>query len=634
MLGLFRGFLNTWAARAFFLLLVGAFVLWGVGDVLRNSGGPGNDAAAVGGERITVQQLDDAYRNQLAQIAQMTNNRALSPAERTQVAQLTLEQLIQNALVQSQARAMGLAAPDAAVRDAVYAIPAFQRPSGGPNAQFDRNALNAWLQGNGMTEARMLDIVRAGLLRDQLLNPLRAGVAAPDALLRPVFAFQNQTRVAATVAFPFDAVPDPAAPTEADLHELYDDNPGAYSAPAYRRVRMVILSADTVAKGIEVSDADIAAAYDGNKSRYVQPEKRAAEVVLAPDEAVAGKIASDWKDGADWDAVGKAAAAAGATSISVPDSLPDEYPSAELSKAVFAAAPDSVTGPLPAPGGGVMVVRVTNVVAPKNETLEQAHDAIRDGIAHERAAAQLADAKDRLETELSSVAKLEDLPAGLGVAAAVGTMDAQGNTPEGEPAPVPASPAVKQAIVSAAFSAEKDALPVLQDAPDGTSFALQVEDTSPPKLRPFEDVKDKLTDDYEMQARRRVQDEAATKLLVAARKSNLEDAAAVAGLRVSRSEAMRRDGAPPEGVPAQAIAPLFALKKGEVTVVETPEGFTVLTPAEVTDPEPGSDPAAAAQLRTALNKQLADDVEITYVNVLRGRARPVVNPQVLSGMAQ
>ena len=629
MLGLFRGFLNTWAARAFFILLIGSFVLWGVNDAVRNAG-VGTDAAAVGGERVSPQQLEDAYRNQLAQIARMTNNRALAAAEKAQIAQLTLEQLIQNALVTSQARTLGLAAPDAAVRNAVYAIPAFR----GPDGRFDRNALTGWLRQNGMTEGRMLEIVRSSLLHDQLMEPLRAGVAAPEVLVRQAFAAQNQTRVADMVAFPFEAAPEPAAPTDAQLHEVYDNNPGAYSAPEYRRVRAVILSPDTIARGTDVSDADIAASYAANKSRYVQPEKRAADMVIAPNQAAAEKIATAWKDGADWEAVQKDAAAADATAVQFPDSTPDELPSAEVSRAVFAAAPDAVTGPVPGPTGSVLVLRVTHVAPPKNETLAEAHDAIADAIRHERAVAQLADRKDQLETELSSVSNLQDLPGGLGVAPLVGTLDAQGNTPEGEPAPIPGSPGVRQAIVAAAFAAAKDALPTLQDGPDQTSFAITLEDTSPPKLRPFDQVKEQLADDFAAAARRRFQDEAATRLLTAAQKSNLDDAAAVAGLRVVQTAPIHRDAAPPDGVPPQVMEPLFSLKRGEATTVETPDGFYVVSPAAITDPGPASDPAAAGRLRTALNKALADDVEVTYVNALRGRVQPTVNRQVLEQLTQ
>ena len=630
MLGFFRGFLNTWAARAFFLLLVAAFVLWGVNDVVRNSGGVGTDVAVVGRERISPQQLADAYRNQLVQIARATNNRPLNGDEKARVAQLTLEQLVQDALVTSSARAMGLAAPDEAVRQAIYAIPAFQGPSG----QFSRPALNGWLSQNGMTEVRLIEIIRSSLLHDQLMEPLRAGAAAPEVLVRTVFAAQNETRTASYVAFPFEAAPEPPAPTEEQLRQLYDDNPGPYTAPEYRRVRAVVLSPDTIAKTIEVSDADIAAAYENNKSRYVQGEQRAADVVVAPDAATAEKIAAAWTDGADWDAVSKEAAADNATSVQFPDSAADEFPSDELRQAVFAAEPGRVSGPEPGASGSSIVLRVTNVVPAKNQTLADVHDSIRNAIARERGQGELADHKEKLENELSAVSKLEDLPAGLGVDAVAGTLDAHGNTPEGEPAPIPATAAVRDAIVAAAFAADKDALPVLQDGPDETSFAVQVETVTPPAMKPFDAVREQLGDDFAAAARRRSEDEAATKLLTAAQAGNLDDAATVAGLRVVRTPALRIDTAPPEGVPPQLVERVFDLKKGQVTTVEAPDGFYVATTAEISDPNPSTNPVAATALRTTLNKALADDVEITYVNALRGRVQPTVNRDVLETATQ
>ena len=71
-----------------------------------------------------------------------------------------------------------------------------------------------------------------------------------------------------------------------------------------------------------------------------------------------------------------------------------------------------------------------------------------------------------------------------------------------------------------------------------------------------------------------------------------------------------------------------------MTTVETPEGFYVVSPADVSDPDPSTDPAAASKLRPALNKSLADDVEVTYVNALRGRVQPTMNRQVLDQLTQ
>ena len=618
MLALFRGFLSTWAARAFFVLLVGSFVLWGFSDVIRNVGGD-TAVVVIGRERIEPQQLQDAFRNSLSQF-QRLRGRPPSEEDKRQIAQITLEQLVQSALVADQARQTGLATPDEAVRQAVFAIPEFRGAAG----QFDRNVFATVLQRNNLTEPRLLDFVRSNLLHDQLMEPARAGMAVPEILARRVYEFQNETRVADIVEVPFAAAAAPPDPSEADLRRIYDNNPGAYSAPEYRRIRAVILSADTIGRSIDVTDEQIAAAYQANIFRYVQPEKRAVQIVVAQDQAAAQDLAAKWRDGADWAAVEKDATAIGATALALPDSEPGELPTAELRTAVFAAAPDNVVGPAATPAGW-QVVRVTHVTPAKNQPLDEVRDQVRADLVRPMALEQLPDRRRKLEDELSSVTTLEDLPAGLGVFPVVGTLDAQGNTSDGEPAPIPGSPAVRQAILTAAFQATPGALPVLVEGPEQTWFAISLEEASAPVLKPFDQVQAQLHADYETTSRRRTQEESAAKLLAAAKTSHsLQDAATVADLRVTRTPELHR-GQPAEGVPLEVAREVFGVARNEPTMVQAGDAFYVAAPAEITQPDPAADPVALARIRAALTKGMQDDVEITYVNALRGRVQPRVN---------
>ena len=92
--------------------------------------------------------------------------------------------------------------------------------------------------------------------------------------------------------------------------------------------------------------------------------------------------------------------------------------------------------------------------------------------------------------------------------------------------------------------------------------------------------------------------------------------------------------APTEGVPRELTEPVFALKKGEATMVETPLGFLVASLVDITDPAPASDPAAATQMRTALQQAVSQDVEVTYAAALRDRLKPRVNRTLLDSVAQ
>jgi peptidyl-prolyl cis-trans isomerase D len=365
----------------------------------------------------------------------------------------------------------------------------------------------------------------------------------------------------------------------------------------------------------------------------VTPEKRSAEVLVAQDEAAAQKLATAWKAGADWAAMQKTAQDAGATPVALEDATREQFPSADLAEAVFTAAPNEVTGPIKS-AFGWQVLRVSKATPGSSRTLDQVKDELRTRVARDRAA-DLVDARyNKLEDALSAGGKLDDLPGDLGVAAVAGTLDAQGNTPQGEPAPIPGSPALRQAIVTAAFALQKDQPPRLTQGPDQSYYAIQLEDVIEPKLKPLAEVEAQVRDEYEHQQRRHAQEQVAARLLSATKAGgSLDDAATVAGLRMERTPPVGRNGATP-GVAPQLTQALFKLKKGDTDMVETPDGFLVARLAEITDPDPAADPAGAAQMREALTQSLDRDVGAVFATTLRDRAQPRVNRTLMSTITE
>lgn len=628
MLSLFRRFLNTWAARAFFLVLIASFGLWGIADVVRNAG-QDNALATVGDRKIEAPEFQEAMRTQLAQVSRMLGGKTEpTPAIRQAVAGQVLDRLVVQAAIQNEVSRLGLVVPDEALRAAVFDIPAFRGASG----TFDRARFEAVLRSNNLTEPRFLDLMRSDLGQRQLMEAVQVGATPPEVLTAQVFAFQRETRIAHYVELPFAAAAEPPAPTEADLQRAYD-NGDRYSAPEFRRVKAVILSPDTVARDIEVPEADIGAYYEQHKAEYVVPEKRSVEVVVAQEEARAKDIAAAWIAGADWDAVQKAAAAAGASSVSLDDATTTEFPAPELGKAVFAAPVETVTGPIQS-ALGWQVFRVTKVSAGTERPLAQATDEIRTKLARERAVDQVYARANKLEDALSASGSLDDLPGDLGIAAVTGTLDAQGNTPAGQPAPIPGPPALRQALVTAAFALGKNEPARMTEGPDQSYFAVTVEDITPAARKPFAEVEAQVREDWERDARRKEQERVAAKLLTAAQAgSSLDDAATVAGLRLDRTPPMAR-AQPTPGVPAEMTEPLFGLKPGAMTMIETPDAFYVMALAEVAAPDLAADPAGAAQIRTALTQAIGQDIELTVAAALRIQAKPLVNRTLLDSMTQ
>jgi peptidyl-prolyl cis-trans isomerase D len=166
-------------------------------------------------------------------------------------------------------------------------------------------------------------------------------------------------------------------------------------------------------------------------------------------------------------------------------------------------------------------------------------------------------------------------------------------------------------------------------------YALVVEEIIPPAAKPFEEIRDAVLEDWRRDEVRRIQEEAAAKLMAAVQGGQtLADAAVIADLPVRRLPEVNRGSRPADEVPLQLVDPLFGLKPGEATMVETADGFVVAVLAEVQPVQPDADPIGFGQVRDALGRAMAEDLEASVITALRTRAQPQVNRQMLDRIVQ
>ena len=102
MISAFRRMLDTWIARGFFLIMVLAFMSWGIGDVVRLIG-TSTWAAKVGGQTIEGQQLQEAYQQQMQQVSRnLPAGQEPTPEMRSAVARDALQRLIAQAALNQE----------------------------------------------------------------------------------------------------------------------------------------------------------------------------------------------------------------------------------------------------------------------------------------------------------------------------------------------------------------------------------------------------------------------------------------------------------------------------------------------------------------------------------------------------
>jgi peptidyl-prolyl cis-trans isomerase D len=631
------------------MIMVVAFIVWGVGDVVRTIGTGGTWVAKVGGETIDLSRAQQAFQQQMTDLQRrMPPGTDVTPEMRRTVADAAVQGLIGQAVIAQEQRRLGVVVPDAAVRQAVFAVPQFHGPSG----QFDQATFEAVLRNNNMTEAQFLGIVRGRLTDQQLLGTLAAGAVPPGELVKQVFAYQFEQRSADLVELPFSAAPVPPVPSEAVLQRWYDNHPDFYSTKEYRRIKAVVLSPETLAKDIPITDAELQAAYDARKAQYVKPERRSVQVIQVPDQAKAVALAAQWRGGAgsdgaapggaapgaaDWAAMQAAAKAAGGSAIELDDTAEAGLPSAELGRAVFNAVPDAVSDPMQGLAGW-QILKVTKVTPGSTQTFEQVKDQLRQLVLDAKAADIIYDRANKVDNILASGSGLDELPSDLGLVGVTGTMDVDGNTLDGKPAPIPGGDALRQALIEAAFKAHKDDPPQLIEVPlkaggGSAYYALRVEDVIPPAPKPFAQVKDTVLTDWTQDQARHTQEIAATKLMTEVQHGQtLAQAAAGSGVTVTRTPLTGREQAA-SGVPPELLRTLFDLKPGEPTMVELPDAFIVAVPAEIKVPEATSDPTGYEQVRAALARALGQDVDEIFAQTLRERAQPRIDRQNLDSIS-
>ncbi len=629
MLSFIRHHLGNWFARILFGVLVVAFMGWGVGDMLRNVG-TDTAIAHVAGQRIEPAAAEDAYQRELERVSQaMPNGQQPSAQMRSLIAQQVVERLITQAAIGAEVDRLGLVVPDPALRQAVFAMPAFQ----GPNGAFDHARFQQLLAANSLSEGQFLSLMRQDLGQSQLLDAIGVGADAPATLTAPLFAFQGETRTAAAVFLPFAAAPAPNPPDEAVLKRWWANNPATFSTPEYRRIRLVVLSPDMLAKSQTVPLSALQAAYAQRQADYNKPERRSAEILLAPDQAKAAALAARWRTGASWAEMQQAATDAGASAVSLADALPAEFPDPALAKAVFAAPPDSVTGPLQTPLGW-HVLEVTAITPGANVSFAEAEPALEQALARQQAVGLVFKRVTGFEDAVAAEPNLEKLPGDLGLVGLTGTLDAAELTEAGNPAPIPGSDALRKAVIKAAFAQAPNQVASVVQGPDNSYYALQVQTVTKPHVQPYDAVKDKVLADWTAQAQRTEQNRMATQLMVAANQGTpLADAAAAEGLSATILPPTRRD-APAPGVPAQLLGPLFQLALHKATMVETADGFVTAELMAIADPTAASDPIGYGQMRDQLARSIASDLEQGLLAALRARAHPRINVAAVQQLAQ
>jgi peptidyl-prolyl cis-trans isomerase D len=620
-----RNLMESWVARGFFALLVAVFVFWGVSNVFTMTGGD-TSVARVGGKPVDISLVQAAYQNALNQMSESGQGQP-DQGQRQQIASQALVNVLRQQVLRQEEQSLGLAVPDAALRKEINDIPAFQT-----NGVFDKAKFAQVLQQNNSSPSQFISELQDDIAARQLLQPLFAGVTPPEELLNRLFAMVAEQRFAETVSIPVAAQAVPAVPADPVLQRYWRNDPAKFTTPEYRSIKIVILSPALLALHEQVAQADVDAAYARAVASAASVPERSVQVLSVDSLAASSRLEVAWKQGASWNKMQDMAKRFGATSIFLDKAQQAQIPAPDLADAIFAAQPGEIVGPV-AGSMGMYVFKVTAVsqsgpdeVALKAQIMQQ--------LQLQKAQVEVAQDVNAVQDALAGQTPLDQLPGNLGLAALQGTLDANGNKPDGGEAPIPGGDDLKAAIAKAAFAAHLGDPAQLINGPGGSYFALTVDKIMPPALAPFDQVRGAVLTAWRNDEMTREAELKAAALMQAVNNGqDFAKAAAAAGGSVITMPAITRS-APPGDADGQMIAVLFSLKPGQGTMLQTSTGFTVAKLTKIVQPVPSQTSAAYVQLKQAMTKSLQDDIGGSFLAGLQVRDKVSVNQKLLTQIYQ
>jgi len=164
--------------------IVVSFVAWGVAP----QGDKSQVVVVVNGQRISDIEYNRAYRNMEYQARQRTGG-ALSEEERDALRQRVRETLIQQAVLDQQASALGLEVSDTEIAEQILEIQGFWDK----DDQFSDRIYRSYLQRVGLNRDDFQEQLREDLRRDKLNQLVFMGATVSEPLVKDRYIEENTT---------------------------------------------------------------------------------------------------------------------------------------------------------------------------------------------------------------------------------------------------------------------------------------------------------------------------------------------------------------------------------------------------------------------------------------------------------
>jgi peptidyl-prolyl cis-trans isomerase D len=583
--------------------------------------------AKVGSIEITPQQFNQAYQRSIENFSARARQRiSTQQAKALGMPQRVLSGLIQDAAIDLDAKNLGLGLSEQGLSKAIKDSEAFQE-----NGKFSQEKYEKFLQRIGYSAPGFEYEFKSDLIRKQIQNIFRSSGIAPATLLNAYNAFFNEERTIAYFTLDTGAAGTVEEPSSETLTAFYEDHKAQFMAPEFRKVAVLAITPEAIAKRVSVSDEELKADYAAKAASYNVPERRKVEIIPFRSQEAAQKAYGGLKSGT---AFSEAATSAGfsendiTTGTVSKKELGEKFAANQaILDAVFSLKKGEISKPLDGPLSWV-IARVLEIVPGQEKSFDEVKDRIRDSVVKVKSAAESAKLIKDFEEERASGLQLQDSAKKLDLPLEEATLDARGNGEDGKPVALAAvqAPAVAAAAFKSGIGVENEALRL----PGGGYAWFEVTDIVKSRQKPFEEVKAEVQEAWRKeQIRSKLAAKARDLVAQLNEGTAIADVAKSVGAEVKTSKPLKRKGSE-EGLPPQAIAQAFTLAEGGASsVAGEATSRLIFQVAKIAAPPP-LDEAHSKALEQELAPQIAEDNFAAYLAGVEKAAGVTINQKNLA----
>ncbi len=591
MLSATRQFAKSWVAALLIGLLIVSFAIFGVNDVFKGSFT--NNVVEAGSRHVSGPD----FRREFDNFRKSAEEQAKRPVTTEEAVQAGLDKRLMEEIATRESfgemlSKIGVRGSDRLLEGELRKIPAFFNAISGA---FDKALYQQRLQENGLTPQRFETLMRDQIAESHVASAMVNGLRVPRAYTALAAIAETEARDVSYFVIDPRTVPQPAAPTEAQLDGLMKEMAERIRRPEFRVVTVVSFNPALVAANLPVDEAEVQKRFDFRKDTLSRPETRTLVQIPVKDAAGAQAVAGRLNAGEDPAAIAKSL---GVNAITYADKPQSAIPDKRVGAAAFALKEGQVSGPVQGELG-MAVVKVAKVTPGQAVTLDQVRPQIEAELRKDAAAEKVYALSQAYDDARQEGSNLVDAAKKAGVpTTTVGPVTQSGQGQQGQPV-AGLTPKMLEVAYGLPAGGESD----VQDAGEGQYFAVRVDKIIPAALPPLAEIKPELTRFWMMRETVKKMQAKADDLAARVKKGESLDAvAASAGARVVHVTGLdRQNAAQSTALSRDGLIKAFNGKQGDVFTAEhTQFALVVAKLTAVRAPEP----AAIARLVEEVRPQM------------------------------